>query len=91
MNSLPSAVFTWKESRILYLVAMIVSPPSNRKYWESIWDKLHAKRWSPGVVRAMQDGVLVWIVDASNDGERHNVQAEEITVAFLELETSCRS
>jgi len=69
---------------------MIVSSPTGRKYWEIIYDRLHSQCWNLGMVRAVQDGVLIWIVDASKDGERHIVRAEEITVAFLELAKSCR-
>jgi hypothetical protein len=70
---------------------MIVSPIPSRKYWEMIADKLHSQGWSWGMIQARQDGVPIWIVNASKDGQRHIVRAEEITVAFLELERSCKS
>ena len=53
-----------------------------------IADKLHARGWSWGMVQAIQEGAPIWIVDAERGGERHIVRAEEITVAFLELERS---
>jgi len=58
------------------------------KYWELIADKIKASGWSVGWIRYAQGNGLIWQVDAIKDGQRHIVQAEEITVAFLTLESA---
>ena len=78
-----------QKSTIRYRLVMIVSTIPPRKYWEWIADKLQSEGWTLGWVQAVQNGIQVWIVDASKDGVRHISKADEITVAFLELERSC--
>lgn len=55
-----------------------------------IADELHAAGWSLAWVKANQAGGEVWIVDASRDGKRIIVHAEEITAAFLQIEMQTR-
>ena len=57
------------------------------KYWEIIADNLHDAGWSLGWVSALdREGRTIWIVDASSDGKRFIVRADEKATAFLELE-----
>ena len=57
------------------------------KYWEIIGDKLHDAGWSLGWVSALDlEGRTIWIVDAHGYGKRFIVRAEEILIAFVELQ-----
>jgi hypothetical protein len=62
------------------------------KYWEIIADNLHKAGWSYGYVSAGDSqGRTIWIVDAHrDDGKRSVVRADEILMAFLELESAIR-
>lgn len=62
------------------------------KYWEMFSDGLRRKGWSVGWFKftSTVDGRQMWSADAANsDGRRLVVQAENLTVAFLELEAQC--
>ncbi len=58
-----------------------------------IADGLRRAGWSVGWFKFMnaQDGTCLWSADATRgDGHRLVVQAEDLTIAFLELESECR-
>jgi hypothetical protein len=59
------------------------------KYWEIIADNLSKAGWSWGCVSALdREGQTIWIADAHrDDGKRFVVHADEILMAFLELES----
>jgi hypothetical protein len=58
-------------------------------YREIIADEIRAEGWSVGWVRAWVGNHLLWTVDANKgDGRRFIAQAEELTVAMLELQKS---
>lgn len=64
--------------------------PHGAKYWEMIADGLHREGWSYGITAFLtRQGRTLHCVDALRDGKRYVVHAEEITVAFLELEAQC--
>jgi hypothetical protein len=58
------------------------------KYWEIIADNLSKAGFSWGCVSAIDaNGRTIWITDAhSDDGKRFIVRADELLMAFLELE-----
>jgi len=58
------------------------------KCWEIIADNLSKAGWSWGYVSALDvKGRTIWIADAHrDDGKRFVVRADEILIAFLELE-----
>jgi hypothetical protein len=58
------------------------------KYWEIIADRLSKAGWSLGWVSAIDsEGRTIWIVDAHrDDGRRFIVRADEMLMAFVELE-----
>lgn len=63
------------------------------RYWELIADGLRRDGWSLGWFSFTKNGGnrSMWSADATKgDGRRIVVQAEDLTVAFLELETQCR-
>jgi hypothetical protein len=60
------------------------------KYWEIIADQISAGGWSIGWIRFEMRDFTGWKVDAHKDGQRHEVIAEEIETAFLELRESIR-
>jgi hypothetical protein len=63
------------------------------RYWELIADGLQHDGWSLGwfSFRRTEDDRSMWSADATKgDGRRIVVRAEDLTVAFLELETQCR-
>jgi hypothetical protein len=63
------------------------------RYWELIADGLQRDGWSLGwfSFTSTEDDRSMWSTDATKgDGRRIVVQAEDLTVAFLELETQCR-
>lgn len=57
------------------------------KYWESIRDKLKALGWE---VKWVQEG-STFVAQASKKELKHLARAEELTVAFLELQKSCET
>lgn len=59
------------------------------KYWETIAKKLKADGWEVRWVEAMHDGEPGWTATAIRGKERHSIQANEITLAFQELEANC--
>jgi hypothetical protein len=60
-------------------------------YWEMISDKLHRDGFSTGWVRFTDEqGRAMWSADASRDGKRWTVHAENLNAAFLELEKQTR-
>ena len=63
------------------------------KYWEIIADNLSKAGWSWGCVATMdRDGRTIWIVDAHrDDGKRFVVRADEMLIAFVELERVTRT
>jgi hypothetical protein len=60
------------------------------KYWEIIADNLSKAGWSWGCVSAVDtSGRTIWIADAHRDnGKRFVVRANEMLMAFLELESA---
>ena len=61
------------------------------KYWEMIFDKLARERFTLGHVGFTDaKGREMWSADASRDGKRWIVHAENLSAAFLELETQTR-
>lgn len=59
------------------------------KYWELIADSLHRKGWSWGSVGFWnRAGQRMHCVDASKDGKRFIVHADDILTDFLEIETA---
>ncbi len=59
------------------------------KYWESIVEKLKSDGWEMRWTEAMHDGVSDWTATATRGRERHSIHANDITLAFQELEASC--
>ncbi len=59
------------------------------KYWESIVEKLKASDWEVRWTEAMHDGEIGWTATAVREKERHSSHANDITLAFQELEPSC--
>lgn len=60
-------------------------------YWEMISDKLSREGFSVGWVRFRDEqGRDMWCADASRDGQRWIVHAENLSAAFLELEQQTR-
>jgi hypothetical protein len=62
------------------------------KYWETIAGRLSKTGWSLGCVSAVDSqGRTIWIVDAHRDGKRFVVRADEILIAFMELQRAIHS
>lgn len=59
------------------------------KYWESIEEKLKASGWEVRWTEAMHDGEIGWTATAVRGKERHSSHANDVTLAFQELESSC--
>ncbi len=59
------------------------------KYWETIFEKLKSEGWEVRWIEAMHDGVSGWTATAIRGRERHSTHANDITLAFQELEASC--
>jgi hypothetical protein len=80
------------------LVALAVSlPPAaaadqRLKWRETVADNLSNAGWSWGCVSAIDsNGKTIWIADAHrDDGKRFVVRADELLIAFLELELAIR-
>jgi len=59
------------------------------KYWETIVEKLKSDGWQVRWTEAMHDGASGWTATAVRGKERHSTHANDITLAFQELEASC--
>lgn len=59
------------------------------KYWETIVEKLKFAGWEVRWVEAMHDGESGWTATAVRGKERNSTHANDITLAFQELEASC--
>ncbi len=59
------------------------------KYWETIVEKLKSDGWQIRWVEAVQDGESGWTATAIRGKERHSTHANDITLAFQELEANC--
>ena len=59
------------------------------KYWETIIKKLKAEGWEVRWVEAMHDGEPGWTATAIQGKEQRSTHANDITLAFQELEASC--
>jgi hypothetical protein len=59
------------------------------KYWETIVEKLKSDGWQIRWVEAVQDGESGWTATAIRGRERHSTHANDITLAFQELEANC--
>ena len=63
----------------------------DQPYWEMISEKLHREGFSLGWVRIVnKDALPLWCADAARDGKRWIVHAENLSVAFAELENQTR-
>jgi len=59
------------------------------KYWETIVEKLKSAGWEVRWIEAMHDGEPGWTVTATRGKERHSSHANDLTLAFQELEANC--
>lgn len=59
------------------------------KYWETIVERLKSAGWQVRWIEAKQDGESGWTATAVRGGARHSSHANDITLAFQELEASC--
>jgi hypothetical protein len=59
------------------------------KYWESIVEKLKTDGWQVRWTEAMHDGEVGWTATATRGKERHSAHANDVTLAFQELEANC--
>jgi hypothetical protein len=60
-------------------------------YWEMISDKLHREGFSTGWVGFTDEqGRDMWSADASRNGKRWIVHGENLSAAFLEIESQTR-
>ena len=59
------------------------------KYWETIVEKLKSAGWKVRWTEAMHDGESGWTATAIRGKERRSTHANDITLAFQELEASC--
>jgi len=60
------------------------------KYWETISEKLKSDGWKVRWVEAMNNGEPGWTATATKGRERHSTHANDITLAFQELEECCK-
>ena len=77
-------------ARKTHLICAINAPV---KYWGMIADGLPNHGWSVGWFRFVRkpNGFSVWSADATKgDGKRIAIETEDLTIAFLELESQCR-
>ena len=61
------------------------------KYWEKVAEKLKTAGWQIRWVEAMQDHESGWTVSAIKGDLRHSIHANDLTLAFQELEVFCES
>jgi hypothetical protein len=59
------------------------------KYWETIVEKLKSAGWEVRWTEATQEGESGWTATAVRGKERHSSHANDITLAFQELEANC--
>jgi len=59
------------------------------KLWETISETLTAAGWTVRYVEAMHDGAPGWTAIAVKGDKRHSTHANDITLAFQELEQAC--
>lgn len=59
------------------------------KYWEQISQRLTARGWNVRYVEAMHDGEAVWTAIAVKEATRHSTHANDLGLAFQELEELC--
>jgi len=59
------------------------------KHWESIVEKLKAAGWEVRWIEAMHDGEAGWTATAIRGKERRSSHANDLTLAFQELEANC--
>ncbi len=77
---------------IIFGVASLCIVPLHEgvaKYWESIVEKLKSAGWEVRWTEAMHDGESVWTAIAVRGKERYSTHANDITLAFQELEAGC--
>ena len=55
-------------------------------YWEKTVEKLKADGWQVRWVEAMHDQEPGWTVTITRGTERHSIHANDLTLAFQELE-----
>ena len=55
-------------------------------YADIIAKEIHDAGFSYGEVQAIVDGKLIWVVDASKDGQKYIAQAETQLTAYLNLQ-----
>jgi len=60
------------------------------KYWETIVKKLQAAGWEVRWIEAMHDAEAGWTATAIRGKKRYSTHANDITLAFQELEASCK-
>lgn len=66
--------------------------PLNRgvaPYWQTIVAKLRSAGWEVRWTEAMHDAEPGWTAIATREKERHSTHANDLTLAFQELEASC--
>ncbi len=59
------------------------------KYWETIEEKLRSHGWNVRYVEAMHDGETGWTATATQGKKRHSTHANDLILAFQELEQAC--
>lgn len=62
---------------------------SRTKYWEKVAERLADLGWQVRWVEAMHDGEPGWTVTACKGDQRHCIHANQLTLAFQELEEIC--
>lgn len=58
------------------------------KYWETIVENLKSAGWEVRWIEAMHDGEPGWTATATRGKERHSSHANDLTLAFQELEAN---
>lgn len=59
------------------------------KYWETIVEKLKAAGWQVRWTEAMHNRETVWTATAIRGDERNSAHANDLNLAFQELDESC--
>lgn len=78
--------------KISFRVALAEKIQVNRrvaKYWETIIEKWKSAGWEVRWIEAMHDGEAGWTATATRGRERHSSHANDLTLAFQELEANC--
>ena len=60
------------------------------KQWERVYKNLKKDGWTVRHVEAMHDAETIWTAIATRGDVRHSTHANDITLAFQELEECCR-